>query len=321
MNQTNHYYLSGPMTGIDDYNFPAFHEAAARLRKQGFTVFNPAESFDGKQDLDWTTYMKHDYEAILNCGAVMLIDGWRNSLGATLEVLFALSVGKPVFELTGYGSSRLYHSSLTARQMTEDLLFNANPTSLLEVGEAVIPMNNDETILEEAQRLVHGDRGNAYGHPIDDFTKSALIMTAVLYDKLKPGEQVVAEDVPLLMQGVKISRETNKPKRDNRTDGAGYWETLDMVRTERERRESLKAEVDLEKAKKRLRKLRRKGKADELRRQEILKNAKETWETFNLESPRWSDYNENGIPYWEEPSIYESTAQLDMMDRFPDTRS
>ena len=31
--------------------------------------------------------------------------------------------------------------------------------------------------------------------------------------------------------------------------------------------------------------------------------------------------NENGIPYWEEPSIYESTAQLDMMDRFPDTRS
>jgi hypothetical protein len=317
MNQTSHYYLSGPMTGIDDYNFPAFHEAARRLRKQGFSVFNPAESFDGKQDLEWTVYMKHDYESILSCGAIMLLEGWQNSLGAVLEVLFALSIGKPVFELTGYGSARLYQGTNDARAMVEDVLLNFKPSKTLAVGEAVIVNQKDETILEEAQRLVHGDRGNAYGHPIDDFTKSALIMTAVLYDKLKPGEQVVAEDVPLLMQGVKISRETNKPKRDNRTDGAGYWETLDMVRSERQRREALQAELDLENSKKRLRKLRKKERAEEMRRNDILKHAKETWETFNLENPKWSDYNENGVPYWEESSVYESTAQLDQIDRFP----
>lgn len=36
-------YLSGPMSGIADNNFPAFHEHAAQLRAQGFYVVSPAE--------------------------------------------------------------------------------------------------------------------------------------------------------------------------------------------------------------------------------------------------------------------------------------
>lgn len=36
-------YLAGPMTGIADYNFPAFNAAAARLRAVGFDVVNPAD--------------------------------------------------------------------------------------------------------------------------------------------------------------------------------------------------------------------------------------------------------------------------------------
>ena len=79
------------------------------------------------------------------------------------------------------------------------------------------------TILEEAQRLVHGDRGESYGHPKSDFERTGLIWEAVF------GHPVTAEQVALCMIGVKISREVNKPKRDNRVDGAGYFETLDMV--------------------------------------------------------------------------------------------
>jgi len=33
MRRINRIYLSGPMTGIADYNFPAFNAAAARLRR------------------------------------------------------------------------------------------------------------------------------------------------------------------------------------------------------------------------------------------------------------------------------------------------
>jgi hypothetical protein len=86
-----------------------------------------------------------------------------------------------------------------------------------------------ETILEEAQRLVHGDRGAAYGHPADDFGRTAEYWTTTFKKKLKPGERFHAGDIPLALIGVKLSREVNKPKRDNMTDLAGYAETRRMV--------------------------------------------------------------------------------------------
>ncbi|MBT9158943.1 MAG: hypothetical protein DDT26_00192 [Dehalococcoidia bacterium] len=36
-------YISGPMTGLHDLNFPAFRDAAAKLRAIGYEVVNPAE--------------------------------------------------------------------------------------------------------------------------------------------------------------------------------------------------------------------------------------------------------------------------------------
>ena len=36
-------YLSGPMKGYPDSNFPAFHATAAALRARGLEVVNPAE--------------------------------------------------------------------------------------------------------------------------------------------------------------------------------------------------------------------------------------------------------------------------------------
>jgi len=80
-----------------------------------------------------------------------------------------------------------------------------------------------ESILEEAQRLVHGDRGEDYGHPIEDFTRTGKLWGAILNIEVSPRE------VALCMAALKISREVNKPKRDNRVDAAGYFETLDMV--------------------------------------------------------------------------------------------
>lgn len=88
-----------------------------------------------------------------------------------------------------------------------------------------------ETILEEAQRLVHGDRQADYGHPLDDFSRTAKLWSAIL------GFPVTAEQVGLCMCAVKISRHCNRPKRDNLTDLAGYAATVQMVHEERARRE------------------------------------------------------------------------------------
>lgn len=89
-----------------------------------------------------------------------------------------------------------------------------------------------ENVLQEADRLVHGDRQAAYGHPLDDFSKTALIWQAIL------GIPVTPEQVALCMVGVKISRQCNRPKRDNLVDGCGYFATLEMVIDERARREA-----------------------------------------------------------------------------------
>jgi len=87
------------------------------------------------------------------------------------------------------------------------------------------------SVLLEAESLVHGRRNEDYGHPLDDFSCTAAIWTALLRHKgkLADGQQIDPEDVALCMVGVKLSRECNAPKRDNRVDGAGYFETLEMV--------------------------------------------------------------------------------------------
>jgi len=81
-----------------------------------------------------------------------------------------------------------------------------------------------ESVLIEAQGLVHGDRNAAYGSPLSDYTRTAGMVSAMLAHKLK--EPLSAEDLICVMICVKLSRQQNKPKRDNAVDGAGYFECL-----------------------------------------------------------------------------------------------
>lgn len=93
-------------------------------------------------------------------------------------------------------------------------------------------------ILEEANKLVHDDRNASYGHPIEDFTCTAAMWTAYLKRKYGPGAPTLQpEDVGLMMVCVKLSREACVPKFDNLVDGAGYFETVAMIKDEKYRRD------------------------------------------------------------------------------------
>lgn len=93
---------------------------------------------------------------------------------------------------------------------------------------------NDKSILMEAEDITNGARNKAYGHPLDDYTKTAKMWSGVLAKKLKV--DITPEEAMLCMCCVKISREVNKPARDNLVDLAGYANCVDMCRAERERR-------------------------------------------------------------------------------------
>lgn len=86
-------YLSGPMTGIEDFNYPAFNEAAEKLRDMGFAVFNPAETFGGCQTLSRETYMTVDMAAVAVADVVVTLPGWEDSKGAQAEVKEANRLG------------------------------------------------------------------------------------------------------------------------------------------------------------------------------------------------------------------------------------
>jgi hypothetical protein len=89
-------YLSGPMTGLPEFNYPAFREATKTLRDKGFDVFDPSEMFGGDSSRDKSEYMREDIKALLDCSLVVLLPGWENSEGAKLEVEVARQCNIPV---------------------------------------------------------------------------------------------------------------------------------------------------------------------------------------------------------------------------------
>ena len=144
-------YVAGPMRGYEDFNFGAFDAAAHRLRMDGWTVLSPAEhdrdggfdetlnSLDG---FDLAAAFRWDVEAILQADAIYLLNGWQESVGATLERSIAETIGIAV----------LYES----------------------------PPEAPESVLEEAQRIVLGPRQADYGHPSDDFARTGRMWGAII---------------------------------------------------------------------------------------------------------------------------------------------
>lgn len=95
----------------------------------------------------------------------------------------------------------------------------------------------DRSVLEEAQELIHGDRNTDYGHPLDNHSATAELVRAYLRRKYGTAE-FDADDVCVFNVLQKISRLANTPDhRDSLVDIAGYVGNVEMIHTERERRE------------------------------------------------------------------------------------
>jgi hypothetical protein len=209
-------YIAGPMTGYRHYNLDAFESAAGEWRISGHEVETPFDAnsrvwqkhhgraFDPTKDIcDWgdpilAEMFAEDVAVLCAADIVALLPGWEKSKGARSEILLAFNLGKEIVD--------------------------AVTRVPVNVKASVNIERTDESALQEAQRLVHGDRGAAYGHPIDDYTRTGRMWGAILgLPDIDP------RICCLMMAAVKVSREVNAPKRDNRVDLAGYAECAQMV--------------------------------------------------------------------------------------------
>lgn len=105
-------YIAGPMSGLKDFNFPAFFEAERQLESLGYEVINPAHN-DGatvQEALEsagtpespnklWSYYMKRDLPHVMDVDMLCVLPGWQKSKGATLEVTVAKALGLPLMVL------------------------------------------------------------------------------------------------------------------------------------------------------------------------------------------------------------------------------
>jgi hypothetical protein len=83
------------MSGIPEYNFPAFNAAAKALRLAGFFVINPAD-FGCDESVSWRKCLERDLMAMFHADIVATLPGFEKSKGATLENYVANALGTPV---------------------------------------------------------------------------------------------------------------------------------------------------------------------------------------------------------------------------------
>ncbi|MFL9590475.1 DUF4406 domain-containing protein [Aeromonas schubertii] len=86
-------FISGPMSGLPNFNRDAFNQQAQRLHSLGHVPLNPAIFPDG---LEQHEYMALCIEMIKIADQMILLPDWERSAGATAEHALAIKLSLPV---------------------------------------------------------------------------------------------------------------------------------------------------------------------------------------------------------------------------------
>lgn len=161
-------YIAGPMRGHKFYNFPAFDRMRDDIiaaencpvspadldRANGFDATKLPENFDWLNipyGFDFAAAIKRDVAALLDCDAIVMLDGWQQSRGAQAELAIA----------RWFGLGEYYETT---------------------------PPQEPNDVLDIAARITRGDRQASYGPPDQDFRRTAEMWTALKGVQFEPFE-------------------------------------------------------------------------------------------------------------------------------------
>lgn len=91
-------YISSKMTGLPDFNFPAFDKKAEELRTMGFNVLNPAD-IGRKYGTNKSTafYRRKNLEMLLQADILFVFGDMSGSKGVEFEVMVAKELNLPIW--------------------------------------------------------------------------------------------------------------------------------------------------------------------------------------------------------------------------------
>ena len=91
-------YVSGPITNADMCEV-RFEKAAKYLRNKGHQAINPycipePKKSNGRDD--WSYYMRESVKLLANADQIYMLEGWEDSIGATIEHNLARDINLPI---------------------------------------------------------------------------------------------------------------------------------------------------------------------------------------------------------------------------------
>lgn len=102
------YYMAGPMSGLPDYNYPAFTENCAVLRGYGIKILSPHEepwpplADEMTKNHLWDYMMAATRELLERADGIILIPGWCWNKGALKELDIVREAYLPVWYYEPY---------------------------------------------------------------------------------------------------------------------------------------------------------------------------------------------------------------------------
>lgn len=250
------------MTGLPEWNFPAFDEAAQTLRAQGHEVVNPAEfvrasgfnpatrtelsnqelreamvaEFAGLTRLtpillswpDRKYYSGIDARAcggygLADCTDLLLLPGWESSKGAFAEAAVAFWLGLTVWE---YGSTVVWDDSAQVMGRKESCKI-ADLGALINrrsvlQGSVAAASTPPTKDILQEAQEVLADRGKDYGDFSETLQRIARVWEELVGDDEWESRSFRDTIAARFMVALKIVRERGGYKRDNWVDALNY---------------------------------------------------------------------------------------------------
>ncbi len=101
-------YIAGPMTGIEEFNWPAFDAVQEALETVGIEVVSPAaldrqlkvlfdeddfETGTAEGGTNLAGFLKRDFHVLTMCEGIVFLEGWEDSTGANCELIVGQMAG------------------------------------------------------------------------------------------------------------------------------------------------------------------------------------------------------------------------------------